>query len=109
MPKPLQIALDQAARTELERLRDTGVKAYVRERAAAILKIAAGMSASEVAKNGLYKSRQYQSVCEWVHRYQAEGIAGLYIRDGRGRKAAFSPTLLDENTGQGKYIDDGTT
>jgi len=109
MPKPLQITLDQSARTELERLRDTGAKSYVRERAAAILKIADGMSASEVAKNGLYKPRQYQSVCEWVHRYEAEGIAGLYIRDGRGRKAAFSPTLPDGNTGQGKYIDDGTT
>jgi transposase len=107
MAKPLQIELDQTARTQLERLRDTGDKAYVRERAAAILKIAEGMSASEVAKRGLHKPRQYQSVCEWVHRYEAEGIAGLYIRDGRGRKAAFSPTLLDRSRGSEKNTDGG--
>lgn len=108
MPKPLQITLDQAARMELERLRDRGDKAYVRERAAAILKIADGMSASQVAQQGLHKARQYQSVCEWVHRYKAEGIAGLYIREGRGRKAAFSPTLPNAGNGTGRAIDDGT-
>jgi transposase len=91
MPNPLQIELTEREQIELERLRDHGEKAYVRERAAAILKLASGMSASAVANYGLLKRRQYQTVCQWVRRYQAEGIKGLYIRQGRGRKAAFSP------------------
>lgn len=91
MPKPLQVQLSQAARQELEQIRDRGTKAYIRERAAAILKIADGLSASQVARQGLLKPRQYQTICQWVRRYQTEGIKGLAIRQGRGRKAAFSP------------------
>ena len=91
MPKPLQVKLSQTERTKLEKVRDKASKAYLRERATAILKIADGMSASQVAHHGLLKQRQYQTVCDWVRRYQAEGVKGLYIRQGRGRKAAFSP------------------
>ena len=91
MPKPLQINLSQAERTELEQLRDKGSKAYLRERAAAILKVADGMSASQVANHGLLKQRQYQTVCDWVRRYQAKGTSGLFMNQGRGRKPAFSP------------------
>ena len=38
MPAPLEINLTQAEREELETVRDTHPKAYMRERAAAILK-----------------------------------------------------------------------
>ncbi len=93
MPIPLQIELNATQRRELEQLRDSGPKAYLRERAAAILKIANGQSSSEVAKHGLLKPRQYQTVCQWVRRYRVDGIAGLSIDAGRGRKAAFSPSL----------------
>jgi len=95
MPNPLQIILSPEARGELETLLKTGEKAYLRERAAAILKIADGMSANQVAQSGLLQKRQVDTVCEWVHRYQTEGIDGLYIRAGRGRKPAFSPTAQD--------------
>lgn len=91
MPNPLQIILSTESRLELENLMKTGHKAYLRERAAAILKIADGMSANQVAQHGLLRKRQVDTVCDWVHRYQAEGIAGLHIRSGRGRKPAFSP------------------
>jgi transposase len=91
MPKPLQVMLSQTERTELETVRDKAAKAYLRERASAILKIADGLSASQVARHGLLKRRQYQTVCDWVRCYQAKGIRGLTIRQGRGRKAAFSP------------------
>lgn len=91
MPKPLQITLSEAERTELEQLRDKASKAYLRERAAAILKIADGMSASQVAQYGLLKQRQYQTVCDWLGRYQAKGISGLFMNQGRGRKPAFFP------------------
>lgn len=95
MPKPLHIKLSDTDRVELEKLRDHGGKAYLRERAAAILKIANGMSANAVAHQGLLKRRKYQTVCNWAQRYREEGIAGLLIRPGRGRKAAFSPSLPD--------------
>lgn len=91
MPKALQVKLSEEERHALEALRDKGPKAYLRERAAAILKIAQGLSASEVAERGLLKRRQYQTVCLWVHAYKQGGIAGLSICEGRGRKAAFFP------------------
>ena len=91
MANPLQIELTNAERVELEQLRDHGLKAYLRERAAAILKIAEGMSAREVAQHGLLKKRKHQTICDWAHRYQSEGIKGLTLRQGRGRKAAFFP------------------
>lgn len=92
MPKPLQIELRETERRQLEALRDTGSKAYLCERAAAILKIAAGRSVLEVAQVGLLKVRKVDTVCDWLHRYQQAGVPGLYIRRGRGRKAAFSPS-----------------
>lgn len=72
-------------------LRDRAEKAYLRERAAALLKIAAGQSAHAVAQEGLLRPRQPDTVYEWLDRYEAEGVAGLTIRDGRGRKAAYEP------------------
>lgn len=107
MPQPLQIELSDRDRAELEQLRDTGAKAYLRERAAAILKIAEGWSASQVASCGLLKRRQYQTVCQWVRRYRAQGIKGLLMDQGRGRKAAFSPSLPDTAAGGGRVVDAG--
>ena len=53
MPTPLQINLTTAEREALETMRDTDCKAHLRERAAAILKIADGMSGLQVSKEGL--------------------------------------------------------
>lgn len=72
-------------------MRDTAEKAYLRERAAALLKIAAGTSAHAVAQHGLLRQRQPDTVYDWLNRYEAEGINGLYIRSGRGRKPAYEP------------------
>jgi len=91
MPKPLTIQLTPEQREELEHIRDHHEKPYVRERAAAILKIADGMSGRQVALNGLLKRRDPDSIYAWVRRYLAEGVTGLRIRPGRGRKPAFSP------------------
>ncbi len=95
MAQPLEIHLTEAQRRELEAARDRHPKAYIRERCAAILKIASGQSGRTVALNGLYKARQPDTVYTWVRRYQAEGLAGLEVRSGRGRKPAFSPSLPD--------------
>ncbi len=76
---------------ELIELRDHAVKPYLRERAAALIKIAEGASAHWVARHGLLKERDPDSLYSWLNRYQAQGIDGLVIRDGRGRKAAYEP------------------
>ncbi|MCB0192196.1 MAG: helix-turn-helix domain-containing protein [Anaerolineae bacterium] len=72
-------------------MRDHAEKPYLRERAAALLKIAGGQAAYAVAQQGLLRPRQPNTVYEWLDRYEAEGIAGLTIRDGRGRKPAYEP------------------
>ena len=93
MPNPLTLELTLAQRRELEAARDHHERAYIRERAAALLKIAAGWSGRQVAQRGLLKRRKADTVYAWVHRYRAEGLAGLQVRAGRGRKPAFSPPL----------------
>jgi transposase len=92
MAKPLTIDLTAEQRRELEYARDHHGLAYVRERASAILKIADGMSGRQVALGGLLKRRKTDTVYDWFHRYQVEGLAGLKIKSGRGRKPAFSPS-----------------
>lgn len=91
MPGPLTIELTDDQRAELEQMRDHAEKAYLRERAAAILKIADGASGRQVAFGGLLQKRRTDTVYDWVHRYREEGIVGLKIKSGRGRKPAFSP------------------
>ncbi len=91
MPAPLKIELSAEQRQELEEIRDKHPKPYMRERATAILKIADGMSGLQVSREGLYKQRHPDTVYRWVRRYLAEGVAGLEIRKGRGRKPAYFP------------------
>ena len=86
-------ALTHSEQEELTRLRDTAPHAYLRERAAALLKVDAGMSAARVAREGLLRPRKPDTVYEWIDRFIDDGIAGLCIRAGRGRKPAFSPSL----------------
>jgi transposase len=66
-------------------------KAYVRERAAALLKIAGGASAAWVAGHGLLTEHAPDVVYGWLNRYEAEGLAALTIRPGRGRKPTLPP------------------
>ena len=91
MPKMIQVVLDRRQRQELEEIRDHHAKPYLRERAAAILKVADGQRVSEVAERGLLKRHEPETISGWIRRYQQCGIAGLVIKSGRGRKPAFSP------------------
>ena len=86
MAKPLQINLSAAQRSELELARSYHERSYIRERASAILRIADGMSGRQVALTSLPKPRDPETVYAWVRRYLAEGIPGLLVRPGRGRK-----------------------
>lgn len=95
MPPPLKIVLSETQRQELEGIRDHHRLPYMRERAAAILKIAAGHSGWQTARNLLNQPHWQDTVYEWVKRYQAEGVQGLEIRKGRGRKPSFSPSVRE--------------
>jgi hypothetical protein len=91
MPRTLSLA--PADRAALDRLRTTSPKPYLRERASALLQIADGASVRHVALHGLLVCRDPDTVYAWLDRYLAEGIAGLTMRPGRGRKPAFFPLL----------------
>lgn len=95
MPKTYRINLTETQRHELEVARDTHSFAYVRERAAAILKVASGWSLRQVAYVGLLKRHAPETVKEWCERYLAEGLSGLLVREAPrgypGRKPCFFP------------------
>lgn len=85
-----QVDLTTKQRQELAHLRDTATKPYLRERAAAILKVADGTPAAVVARTGLLRARKADTIYDWINRYQDHGIDGLLIRAGRGRKPSSS-------------------
>ena len=78
-------------RQALEELRDHSPKPYLRERAAAILKVIDGEYAAQVARSGLLRPREPDTLYTWIERFEQDGVAGLSVRPGRGRKPAFSP------------------
>ena len=77
-------------RSELEAMRDHQTTAYLRERAAALLKIAEGMSVHAVAQGGLLRRRKSDTVYGWLNTFQEKGLAGLYQRSRRGKKILSS-------------------
>lgn len=95
MPAYRQLLLPDAARRTLAQMRDTDPKAYLRERAAALLKVADGQRPAHVARSGLLRPRAEDTVYAWLDRFEVEGVAGLRVRPGRGRKPVFSPAVPD--------------
>jgi hypothetical protein len=91
--------LSAAESAALVDLRDHAAKAYLRERAAALLKVAGGQPAAAVARSGLLRPRAADTLYAWLNRYAAAGIAGLLIQPGRGRKPAFSPCAARRHGG----------
>jgi hypothetical protein len=101
MARPLHVDLSKEQRNELIDVRDHYDKPYMREKAAAVLKVAGppgeegqceeGQSARQVAFSGLLRERRPNTVRGWVHAYEEEGIDGFVVEEGRGQKPAFSP------------------
>lgn len=89
--KPV-LRLDPAERAALGELRDHSPKAYLRERAAALLKLADGVQGATVARSGLLRRRDPDTIYHWRDRYKRHGLAGLRNRPGAGRKPAFPPS-----------------
>ena len=96
MAKHHKLKLTEAEKQALVALRNKGEPAYLRERATAILKIHEGFSPHEVARGGLLKKRDPDTVYAWLRRYREQGIGGLSNKPGRGRKPAFSPKSPEE-------------
>src|SRR5262249_6957829 len=71
------VTLSWAQRRELEQARDHDPRPYVRERCAALLKIAEGASAHAVARQGLLKAHDPATVYAWLAHSLADGLAGL--------------------------------
>jgi hypothetical protein len=69
---------------ELEHYRDHDPRPYVRERCGAVLKIAEGNPPHAVARQGLLKPRDPDTVYGWLEIYEREGVAGLVAHQHGG-------------------------
>lgn len=79
----LRLKLTKKEKLSLIEIRDKDTKAYLRERAAALLKIAEGQSPHAVAKSGLLKERDPDAVYSWVYRFVEQGGKGLIHKPRR--------------------------
>ena len=94
-----QLVLTEEQRHQLAHLRDASPKPYLRERAAALLKVASGMSAAQVARQSLLRPRQPDTIYRWLNALEANGIEGLKVKPGAGRKPAFFPSATRPKSG----------
>jgi hypothetical protein len=81
-----RLAVSPAQQAELVAHRDHDPRPYVRERCAALVKIAAGMSPHAVARRGLLKARDPDTVYGWLAAYEALGLAGVIARQHGGAR-----------------------
>lgn len=79
---PLKLTTKQ--REDLTWHRDHDFRPYVRERCAALLKIAEGQAAYAVSQHGLLKKRDADTVYNWRDIYEREGLAGLIAHQHGG-------------------------
>jgi hypothetical protein len=90
MAQQRTLTLTQEQRQELIDRRDHDPRPYVRERCAALVKVAAGEAPYRVAHQGLLKERQPDTVYQWLNRYEAEGLPGLIgYQHGGPRRGCF--------------------
>lgn len=89
MAQRRKLSLSQEGEKELRELRDQTKKEYVRERCAALLKIAGGRSAHWVALHGLLKARDPDTVYNWLDIYEAEGLVGLQRHQQGGQQREY--------------------
>ena len=80
------LTLTEEQRQELLLLRDHDPRPYVRERGAALLKIADGHSPHRVTRHGLLKPRDPDTVYAWLGRYQTAGAPGLIAHPQGGSR-----------------------
>lgn len=86
MPKRRELSLTNGQREELIEHRNHHQRPDVREKAAALLKIAEGAAPHWVAKSGLLKPRDPDTVYGWLQIYLDEGFEGLIRRKHGGAR-----------------------
>ena len=88
------LCLSDSQQHQLLDHRDHDPRPYVRERCAALLKVAAGQSPHAVARSGLLKSRDPDTLYAWLDLYQADGLDGLvaHRHGGHTRRRLPGPT-----------------
>ena len=96
-----QVELSEEQRQELVDCRDHDPAPHMRMKAAAILKVAAGQTMKAVALDGLNKPVDQESVSRWISRYEQDGLDGLRVQPGRGRKPAFFPCARNRSAQRG--------
>lgn len=79
-----RLDLTETQRQELLATRDHDPRPSVRERCAALLKVAAGQAPYAVARQGLLKPRDPDTLYNWLARYQRDGLAGLLAHQQGG-------------------------
>jgi len=87
--KPISLFLEPYQQITLDQMRRHHSIPYLREKAAALLKIADGQSVKEVARNGLLRPHKEDTVRGWVRDYQRSGLGAMYQLPRRKRD--FSP------------------
>src|SRR5213592_3481202 len=80
------LALKTREQRELEHYRDHDARPYVRERCGALLKIAQGETPHAVARQGLLKPRDADTLYGWLQVYEEEGVAGLVTHQHGGER-----------------------
>jgi transposase len=86
MARRRTLKLSEEQQQALSALRDRTKEEDVRERCAALLKIANGVSAHQVAQQGLLRPRDPDTVYGWLDIYEAEGLAGLQAHRHGGKR-----------------------
>ena len=90
MGRFIKITLDDKTRAELEHGYRHDHSHTFRQHCQIVLLKAEGRTAKEIA--AILRCCE-KSVNDWLHRYLAEGIAGLRIKPGRGRPSILSEAM----------------
>jgi hypothetical protein len=80
------LPLTAEQRDALRHHRDHDCRPYVRERCAALLKVADGHAAHAVARTGLLRVRDPDTVYAWLNHYQEDGLPGLLAHPQGGNR-----------------------
>ena len=91
MPRFRTLTLADTARQTLVEARAHHPAPAVRERAAALLKIADGRTPHWVARHGLLQPRDPDTVYGWLDRYHQHGVVGIlgFRHGGPRRRGLF--------------------
>ena len=83
------LSLTDEERQTLMAHRDHDSQPQIRERCAALLKVAEGQSPHQVARQGLLKPRDPDTVYGWLRLYETKGEQGLLTRLHGGSRRRF--------------------